>query len=626
MYFEVFRERKLIYRGNHILGDLHWANELMYVPSLPLQLPITLREYFRGREEVKIFVNDKCFWGIVLGIEEDKDREVLNLDLEHVVHEWKYRQISVNNAVKDDNINVIFKGAVIEETGTVSVSANPFDIYVPDVGTWDLEEYIHRAGAVAWEYNGDDVPITGIDDSAVKRKPDEYDVIFSTANGETVTVTATVKKMKHAKTGSHTDPDTEEQITICAVPFEIAADEVGTLNFETLKKKAYVFAWNDDGDDVAIDYCESEVVGAVGEYDVTFYAREAKVTIEVTVLEAGAEIKPIDPHYKEIIRDPFVVDELEDVFNDMNFAYPGWIMNYSDEAKKFIVDYVYSRQDKLDALTKTMELTPDLFWRVRFVNQRVIDVSAFGEKKELIISHKPSGPNNVRILEEPSIKHDFKNVINMATVYSEKNDSGMSSMTLREVYNDPELWEEGFPVVIVRANVNNERDYHKYIEQYPKLAPNNELEYAVIDEESVALESGILIEGSYAFNDLSPFEIEKDEDGEDIEVSDEDRIEAAKTGYHAAIRKLKQARRTYAITLQTEELPYWVAPGDMVRFLYDNTLLILSECSNYEKKILSYDDWFYITEIDYDIDKTGAETDSITIQKFLKLDRETSNE
>lgn len=626
MYFEIFKERKLIKRGTHILGGLSWSNELMYEPSLNLSLPITYKEYFSGREEIRIFVNDKCFWGTVIGIEEDKEREVLELDVQHIIYEWHYRQISVNNAIKDENINVIFKGAIIEETGTVSVSGNEFDIYVPDVYTYDLETYIQRSGAVAWEYNGDDVPITRVDDSAIRRKPDEYEIIFYTANDESVTIPVTVKKLRGTKTGSHTDPDTEEQITISAVPFEIAADEVSSLNFETLKKKAFVYAWDDDGNDVPVDYYESDVIPAVGEYEVTFYSGEAKVTIEVKVLEAGAEIKDNSPRYKEIIRDPYIVDELEDVYADMNFAYPGWQIDYSEDAKKFIVDYVYSRQDKLDALTKTMELTPDLFWRVGFTNKRLIEVSAFGEEKRYIFSHKPSGPNNIRIIGEPTIRHDFDNVINMATVYSEKNDSGMTAMTLREVYNDPELQDEGFPVVIVHANVNNERDYRMYTSQFPKLAPNNELEFAVLDLESIALEGGILIEGTYSFNDLSPFEVEKDEDGFLIEVSDEDRIKAAVTGYNAAIRKLKQARRSFTITLETEELPADINVGDKVRFIYDNYLYMLEECSNYEKKILTYDDWFYITEIDYDIDQTGAETNSVTLSKYLKIDRETSND
>ena len=199
-------------------------------------------------------------------------------------------------------------------------------------------------------------------------------------------------------------------------------------------------------------------------------------------------------------------------------------------------------------------------------------------------------------------------------------------MTLREIYNDPSLQEEGFPVIILRANVNNERDYRMYSTQYPKLAPNNELEFAIVDEESVALESGTIIEGTYAFNDLSPFQIETDEEGRGIEVSDEDRIQAALTAYHAAIRRLKLSRRKYKITVEVEEIPTDLAPGDKVRLIYDNNLYILDECSAYQKKILSMDDWFYITGIDYNFNENGVETDVLTLEKYLRIDRETSTE
>ena len=36
----------------------------MYVPTTSLVLPITYREYFKGREEVKIYINNKVFMGL----------------------------------------------------------------------------------------------------------------------------------------------------------------------------------------------------------------------------------------------------------------------------------------------------------------------------------------------------------------------------------------------------------------------------------------------------------------------------------------------------------------------------------------------------------------------------------
>lgn len=628
MYFEIYHQRKLIKRGRDALNVPRWSNELMYIPVTEIDLPIYYREYLNGHDEMKIFINGKCFWGIIEQLSEDKNDETISVALRHVVREWEYRQISVNNAIKDQNINVVFKGAIIEknEGSGVSVTGNDFTIYTPEVGNMTLEQYVERAGASAWEENGDPVTITSVDDSAITLVPGDYDLVFSTAKGETVTLTVTVRTLPKARTRE------KDGITVCATPFELAYGE--SLNSkQAWIDRAYAIAWDADGNEVGIAVVDaSEVGGAPGEYPVEYIVSFEDgepyqyVSIDVIRLEDGVEPDDPFPYIKPWLMDPSIVDELSDIYADYNFAYPGWVMNYQHGSGKKIIDYVYSRQNKLDALTKTMELTEDLFWRVRFVNERVLDVSPFGDKKQWIVSTKPSGLNNIRIVAEPVIEHDFSNVINVATVYAEKNDTGVSSMTLREIYNDPSLQEDGFPVIILRANVNNERDYRMYSTQYPKLAPNNELEFAIVDEESVALESGTIIEGTFAFNDLSPFQIETDEEGRGIEVSDEDRIQAALTAYHAAIRRLKLSRRTYKITIEVEEIPADLAPGDRVRLIYDNNLYILDECSAYQKKILSYDDWFVLTAIDYNFNEYGVETDVITLEKEIRIDRETSNE
>lgn len=61
MYFEIYKKGNLIKRGNDILGDFDWSNELMEVPSTQITLPATYIDYLSGREEFKIFINDKCF-------------------------------------------------------------------------------------------------------------------------------------------------------------------------------------------------------------------------------------------------------------------------------------------------------------------------------------------------------------------------------------------------------------------------------------------------------------------------------------------------------------------------------------------------------------------------------------
>lgn len=548
MYFDIIKGGKLVKRGKKILGDLSWSNELMYTPSVKFSLPIEYMDYMSGREDFLIYVNDKCFHGIVMSLVEDKASETVEVGLEHCIYEWTYRQISVNHAVKDGNVNIVYKGSSVGTANGESISANPFEMYESEVEDFTEEQFLKRAGVVAWN-NTEQIParfksmIVDIDEDVPNYTI--YWVTFDTAGGAQVTVKASVKE--------------EEDPTFVYAPGTIKGYDLDVISDEVGDKEA-------------------------------------------------------------------VVDVLMDIFSDNNFAYEGWVLNMSQKAQQTGIDYVYSRQDKLSALTKTMENTPDIFWRVRFIPDRIVDVSEFGEQKPYIISKKPSGPNNIKIVQEPQVDLNFENVVNLATVYSEKSDSGMSSMTLREVYSDLSLQQTGFPCIILRANVNNERDYRAYSTQYPSLAPNNELEYAVIDEESVALEGGHLIEGTYAFNDLSPFSEEVDEFGQTKEVTDEDRIKAAKTAYDKVVRKLIQARRHLKINVTTEEIPSDLNVGDKVRFIYDNSIYKLESCTSYMKKILTLDDWFYITAIHYNIAENGVETDELTLEKYLYTDREITNE
>lgn len=473
--------------------------------------------------------------------------------------------------------------------------------------------------------------------------------------------------------------------------------------------------------------------------------------------------------------------KVSEIYADEEMKYSNeWRLNYDKGIEKEVIDYVYSRQSKLEALTKTCELTQTLFWRVPFTSEKQIDIGPFGDKKQYTVSLRPSGKTNIRILQEPTIEEDFSNVINLATVYSDKSDGGVTSLTLREVYNDKQLQSPNFPVVILRNNINNEREYD-YVD-FPKLAPNNQLEYSVIDTESVAIESGLFVEGTFAFDDLSPFSLEEkapdtpsepqpsgnwlpqefidmyngrsiDMDGVPSEqiyqcvdvwkkaleivgypdpsrplggdgyaweiwkrktelgydtyfdypsvpefgdfaifskmgetpdshvamfvsdngngtaqffgqnqpypycnikaiettnilgylrvkkqywkgqynpdtsngvqnITDEDRIKCAKTVYDATVRKLISSRRKFSINVTTEQLPKDINVGDKIRFIYDMESLGVEECSNYMKKLLKNNDWFYITKLARDIDSSGLEIGELTLEKYLRIDRE----
>lgn len=590
MYYEIYHNGSLVLRGNKdIISTLSWDNELMYTPSLSITFPATYIDIVHAYDEIKVFVNDKCFWGIVVGIDIDKEEETIEVELNHIVHEWTFREISVNNAIKDKNINFVFKEAKEEKvTTTAAGKADKAIAWYRErqgkttysmaarggPGSYDCSSALYNAMVYAGYFPKGKMGTTATlraDLTAIGWKK-----VSSPVRGDVFVWTAGQGGHKYGHTGMFISPTEIIHMN-------------GSANGISVNKFTYTFAdiWHDPNS-----------------------SSNTKTTKTVKKLE------DIDPK---------IVDKFTNIYQDVNFAYPGWELNFSEKAQKEKIDYVYSRQNKLDALTKTCELTDDLFWRVRFIDDKVIDISEFGEKKPYMISMKPSGIRNIRIITEPQIEYNFDDVINVATVYSAKSDSGMSSLTMREVYNDETLQQEGFPVVILRGNVNNERDYSKYLSQPKAVAPNNEYEYAVLDMEGIALSSGYLIEGSFAFNDISPFAVDN-ESGKTTKITDKDRELAAVQAYKAAIKKLKQARIRYSIEVTTEEIPNEVNVGDMVRFIYDNDLFILEACSNYMKKVLSYDDYFYVTRITYDIDEDGTETETLTLEKELRIEREEINE
>lgn len=627
MFFEIYKQGKLKKRGKTTLGGISWSNEVMTVPECTLTLPATYAEYFDGREDVKIYVNGKVFWGHVKNnYTLNKTDETIELPLSHIVSEWEYRQISVNHAVSDGNINVVFKGDKVRKNvgNQEGITACDFTLTAKQVKQKVSDSVlIKKAYAQAWNLqNGNTVPITKVDRSALKPKEETYDVSFSTAKGTTVTVECTVQP-NIQRGGLRYKSNKTDKEKIEARRFSIDISLADDLDNDDLIRYAKAKAWvyRHPKDTIKVVVRSSNVQARVGSYTVTFETEtgHTDLTIDVQVTD--------EENYPSL--EPAVVDELRDIYNDMNMAYPGWQLDWQDGSGDRTIDYVYSRQNKLEALTQTMEITPDLFWRVGFTGEKVIEIGKFGKKMPYTISVKPSGKTNRRMITEPEVTPDYENVINVATVYSEKSDGGMSTLTLREAYNDEELLKKGliteriqddkFPVVILHANVNNERNYSQYISQYPKLAPNNEMEYAIIDTESVALESGILIEGTFAFNDLGAFNTESKK------ITDRKRIQAARMVYNAGVRKLKEARRNYRFEVTVEEMPPEVNVGDKIRVLYDNSIWNIEACSNYWKKILQMDNYFYIEGMTWDIEANGKETNTLTLVKYLKVERETSN-
>lgn len=628
MLIEIYKQGKLKKRLTKCLGGLSWTNEMMYVPECTLTLPAEYAEYFDGREDVVIHVNNKVFLGHLRNnYTLDKVAETIELPLSHAVCEWDYRQISVNHAIsdpddEDNRINVVFKGSKVnkDEGNLEGITASDFRLNTKEAKKVSDATLISKAYAQAWNtQNGDPIPVTKVDRGKLATKPDTYTIKFSTDKGTSVKVDCEVRdNVNLGGLRYKTNKTDKEKIT--ARRFTIDTDDVPTLTNKQIIKISQAKAWRlrKPSQTIGVEVIRNTIVAERGSYAVTFRTKTGNTELTIDV-----RVDDLSETYSNL--EQVVIDKLKDIYDDTNMAYPGWVIDYEEGTEDTLIDYVYSRQGKLEALTKTMENTPDLFWRVGFTGEKLIEIGRFGKHKPYTVSLKPSGMTNRRIITEPSITPDYENVINVATVYSDKSDGGMSSLTLRDVYMDTEDEElkelkKEFPVVILHSNVNNERDYSRYITQYPELAPNNELEYAVIDKVGVGLESGILIEGTFAFNDIGAVT-----STENNKLTNVQRKKVAKTVYKAAIRELKEARRGYRFTCVVEEMPPDVNVGDKVRVLYDNKIWNLGACSNLWKKILHMDDWFYIESMTWDIDETGKETNEITFTKYLKVSRETGN-
>ena len=311
---------------------------------------------------------------------------------------------------------------------------------------------------------------------------------------------------------------------------------------------------------------------------------------------------------------------LPDIFSQNPFLYStDWYIDADGAAIKTKVNYAFSRQNHLEALDKALELTDDIWWRVGMRYDRYLELGAFGEKKNYIISENGQTDRHLNLIGAPTISKEFDHVFNVATVYGEKSDSSQASLTLREAYLDQQQQGhdiiKGFPIVVLNSTANREqKDYHTNI---TKIAANNTLEFAILDEYSINLEQGKLIEKTVSMNDVAPFE----DDNETI--SDEERAQQATIAYKAAVKQLKSARRRDVIKVPIGYLPCDLNVLDRIYFDYRNCIELFEKCSRYCKKVYEASDDFYITQIDINFDENLFETSVLTLSKELIHDANT---
>lgn len=322
--------------------------------------------------------------------------------------------------------------------------------------------------------------------------------------------------------------------------------------------------------------------------------------------------------YRQIPNNYTVKNEtIPSIFCQSPFLYStDWYVDCDGSAQKQKVNYAFSRQSHLEALNKVVELTDSIWWRVGCRYDRYLEIGAFGTKKQYIVSVNGSTERHLQIIGDIKVIKAFDGVFNVATVYGEKSDSSQASLTLREAYLAQQQQKhditKGFPIVILNPTTNKEQK--NYYTNITKIASNNSLEYAVLDEFGIHLEQGKLIEKTIGLNDLAPFE----ENGK--EISDEERAKQARIAYDVAVRRLKMARRCEEITVEVGVLPNDVNVLDKIYFDYTGIVQLFDGCSRYCKKFYEASSDFYITKIETTFDENLNETNKLTLRKELKRD------
>lgn len=267
------------------------------------------------------------------------------------------------------------------------------------------------------------------------------------------------------------------------------------------------------------------------------------------------------------------------------------------------IEYEFSREKKREVLDKIINLTPNLNYRIHRDKDRYLELGIFGTKMDFLVSTE-------NLLDEVQLDEDGTNIANYSVMLSDKNDGGATSITLRDIFMNKHLQTTGFPVVITGNRINTQATQTGF--NYTEYAPNNTVEYAILDEEGIKRENGDIYETTFSSNDIQPIQ----EEGKPI--NNVDRIRATVMLYQRGVRKLRYSRRVFKFTVKVPRLPVYINVGDKVRFVYANESVEWQECKGLlGENTLFLDDWFYIISIELNVETNGAMTYSLVLSKDL---------
>ena len=329
---------------------------------------------------------------------------------------------------------------------------------------------------------------------------------------------------------------------------------------------------------------------------------------------------------------------------------------YRDGVENTPIEISFSSQNKLAALTEVLNNTESVHFVVDLSKEDTIILGKFGDLTPVLISpnayyeedcDKRNSDNFVTMLTEPVYNVDYTNHFNRAVVFCGDVAEDIMHMTLKEVYENPSLQIEGFPVGMYdneinlqpeaewkqkdntdkihnTTKINNEKKYKKY--EVVAYANNDNREYYVTDQQQLN-EDGVIYHTVFNFTDLYPIpelERKEDENNDDEEaveyaITDDDRRAIVQRAYWRAIRKLKAQRPEHVWQFNSTPLPYNFQDGQKVSFYFIKKVSQRDgDCEEGDKTIVKIQRDLYMTKRTITFDEDLNEINTITLDVEIR--------
>ena len=220
--------------------------------------------------------------------------------------------------------------------------------------------------------------------------------------------------------------------------------------------------------------------GIIDSFEIDYANYAVSLALSHIVAEHRTQFMPVNLIVKNM--------PLKNLYNHMDFAMDGWMYEFSDKAAASRIEYTFSAENKLEAISECVEQTEDIHWRVKLTEEKVLQFGEFGQIKPVTLSPARSFPDECSntqdetyyptMLTEPVFKMDFTSHVNRIVVLCGDIDKDVEHLTLRHVYEHPEWWTAGFPIGMYEKNIN-QQDEPQYDENSEDLGSSNNASISV---------------------------------------------------------------------------------------------------------------------------------------------------